>query len=690
MEKLKGRASNRMDALFRTGYPHPINLFVVLMLTLLPLMAPFAGEEGAPARSWFNYGLSGLLSLIYLVIWSQLRVFQPERSPGFFRTYLAVQTVLVSAIYALDGGWTRFLFVVVAVQAVYISPVRRWAPYLGTLAALWLTLYLVISPGGSGASMVATIGMYFLYLVFAAMITFTTVQQERQNDVAQALLESVDARHHTLRAYDLTVESRSETEERERLARTIHATLIGHLSALIASLDRLLEGSVPVDRDQTRAARLKAKDVLAAVRKAVRTLRPGEDAALNDDDDEAAFGTSPQPDVSLRWTDPIRVYHVWNIGVIVLTTGVIIASALVGGAPRWMTLAALGLMLLGAYWGASASLHPWSRTLFLLVQAGLILTLVALSEEPLTNHLFLIIAAQVVFMVPTEMAWLIGAVTFPTLLSGAALWLTGLFQTQPFYLLALTASFGVTNFFGAVMAFMTRRHVEARERALIYAQQLAEVNRMLEGRLAEVRAMAIARERVRMAREIHDGLGHHLTIVILDLQQAEELVDEDPGKAKERVASARRIMEAALEASREMVEALERFDRPLPVAVQELIRAWQQGNQPRVVLELSGDFTALSTATRITIYRALQESLTNIQKHARASLVLVALRQMPDRVILTVSNDDAGGSAAPPALRGGFGLIGLHERAEALQGEFRAERRARGGYRVELILPLGP
>lgn len=683
-----------MDALFRTGYPHPINLFAALMLLLLPLLSPYA-EGRMPG---FRHGLAGMIALFYLIGWSRTRVFRPDRAPRVLWLYLLGQTALASAIYALDGGLTRFLFVLVIVQGVYITPARRWAWFVSIVAVLWLTLYLVISPD-PGAGMVATIGMYLAYMLFAAFVTFAAVQQEKQNRVAQQLLDGVDRRHHTLRAYELRISHRTESEERDRLAQTICATLLTRLTALTAELDALLGAERQLKRATARAVRLQAKDLMAEVRQVVRTLRPGEGGDFDDDTpDDALPHLAPPPsptsaagesELAVRWTDPIRVYHVWNIVVIVVTTGVMLASLLLSGSGRWVYVAAGGLSLLGAYGLTALSRQPWNRTLALVFQAGLVVWLVVSSREPLVNHLFLIIAAQMVFMVPAVNRWLAASVVFPTLLSGAAMWLSGGFSGRPGLLLTLVAAFAVTNFFGGVMAFMTRRQVEDRKRAVLYAEQLAEVNRLLEARLGELRRMAIARERVRMAREIHDGLGHNLTIIIMELQYTEQLAEEDPAGATEHIGRARETIETAMATAREMVESLERFERPLMDAIRDLVRDWQKGNQADVTLRMQGEFDGLSTAARITIYRTVQESLTNIQKHARANRVWVDLDQLSDRVTLTVTNNDRGTPRRAQAASGGFGLMGLKERAEALQGEVTAGAIPPGGFQVKLVLPLG-
>lgn len=693
MEAIQNRATRRLDAVFRTGYPHAINIFAALMLAFLPPLSILSGESAAGRPAW-ALGLAAGLSLTYLLAWSRVRPNDPRWARGIYHElYLLGQTMIVAAVYALDGGLTRFLFVVIAVQAVYLIPVRRWAPFVGTVAVLWLTLYLAITPPGeSGASMVAMIGMYLLYLIFAALVTFTTLQQERQGRLAQKLLEGVDQRHQALKAYDLTVEQRTESEERERLAQTIHGRLVRRLSEVRGQLVSLLDGALPLTRKTARAVRLDAKAVLGEVREAVRRLRPGEDGSeLIEEDEPGHFDAPPEPDFALKVTDPVNVYHVWNLGVIIVTAGVMIASKLVGEPERWLNVLPLVLALLAAY-GITAIVRAAYalRAFFVVVQAGLIFALVWHTREPLMNHLFLVISAQMVFLVPPVRAkGVVAAVAFPTILTGAALWLpSGEFLGHAFPF-SLTAAFGVTYFFAAVMAHMTRRQLEARKRAILYAQQLNEVNRLLEARLQEARQVAIARERVRMAREIHDGMGHHLTTVIVELQYAEALAEEEPTPALDHIRSALAIVGAAMKASQEMVQTLERFDRPLPEALYDLVTGWMKATGTPVFLRIDGDGATLSTAARMTLFRAVQESLTNIQKHARATRVEISLTQLTDRVSLKVINDDQGGGSGMEAIRSGFGLLGLRERAEALMGEFTAEPRPEGGFQVSLVLPIG-
>lgn len=692
MEVWQTRANIVLDKLFRTGYPHLINLFTALMLLALPVLSVLTGETLAQGVG--RWSVLAAVTGVYLLLWARMPVWALERRAIWLWLYLLVQTGLVVTIYSLEGGLTRLLFALVAVQAIYLSPVRRWAPFIfGSLAALWLTLFLVISPTTTGANLVAQIGMYFCYFVFAVVVSYTVAQQERQAGRAAALRDEVDRRHRTLRELDLTMAAHSGEEERERLAKTIHADLVQRLTEVRAGVGAVLgEDGASLGAAQTllttqavRALRLAAKGALAAVRDAVRTLRPSaDDEPL--EDEPAPPSPALSPDVAFRVTDPIRLYHIWNLLVVGLTTGVMFAAYFVKGGTLWIWIASIGPVLFGIYFVTAYGGPYWHRTLWLVIQSALIAWLVWLTGDPLFCHLFLIIAAQILFLMPFSPRTLAAGVAFPTILAGGSLGLSR--HMGAVELLSWTGAFGVLYFFSAVMAYMTRRQQEGRSQALHYAAEMAEVNRQLEARLESVRQVAIATERVRMAREIHDGLGHHLTTVIVELQMAEQLAADDSAGAREHLQIAAEVVDHALQAAHQMVEELERFERPLAVAVRELLALWQRQNPAQVVVQLNGSLYGLTTATRMTLYRALQESLTNIQKHADAKRVEIHLLRFADRVLLRVVNDDqrAGRKLGEG---GGFGLVGLRERAEALHGSFKADAMQTGGFAVEMVLPVG-
>ena len=233
-------------------------------------------------------------------------------------------------------------------------------------------------------------------------------------------------------------------------------------------------------------------------------------------------------------------------------------------------------------------------------------------------------------------------------------------------------------------------------RALSEAREAeAEIKRLyaqLQSYSQQAEELAVMEERQRMAREMHDTVGHRLTVAAVQLEVAEKLMDQDPARAKEVVGVVREQVTTALEELRSTVAALRspvEASLPLTTSLQRLTRAFQEATGVEVMLTLPDDLlTDLSPAYRKAFYRAAQEALTNVQKHANASHVWVRLQQSGDTLTLTVEDDGVGVDAAALETATGFGLQGLQERAQALGGDFRLEPRAPRGARVVFIAPL--
>ena len=222
----------------------------------------------------------------------------------------------------------------------------------------------------------------------------------------------------------------------------------------------------------------------------------------------------------------------------------------------------------------------------------------------------------------------------------------------------------------------------------------AEIKRLYEQLQAfsqQAEEMAVMEERQRMAREMHDTVGHRLTVAAVQLEAAEKLIERDPERAKAVVGVVREQVTAALQELRETVAALRSpVEESLPLAssLQRLTRAFQQATGIQVSLALPQALPAdLPPAYRKTFYRATQEALTNVHKHAGASHVWVRLQYAEGGLTLTVEDDGAGVNADALEAASGFGLQGLQERARALGGDFRLEPRAPRGARVVFTAP---
>ncbi len=218
----------------------------------------------------------------------------------------------------------------------------------------------------------------------------------------------------------------------------------------------------------------------------------------------------------------------------------------------------------------------------------------------------------------------------------------------------------------------------SRERAEQLTHELEVANAELRSAAEQTAALAAATERNRIARDIHDGLGHYLTVVAVQLQAARALLPAQPERAADVVATAEQAARHALDDVRRSVGALrEPTERPpLPVALEGLVR--ESGLVAS--LDCVGEARRLGEAAEQALFRVVQEGLTNVRKHAGAARATVVLDyRAPTAVAVEVADDGSGGIASPG---GGFGLAGLRERLAAVGGSLSAGRAPAGGFRL--------
>jgi signal transduction histidine kinase len=235
----------------------------------------------------------------------------------------------------------------------------------------------------------------------------------------------------------------------------------------------------------------------------------------------------------------------------------------------------------------------------------------------------------------------------------------------------------------ATIAEAVRRKEEAQD----LLAKLRSAHAELEDYAGRVRELSISEERARMAREIHDSIGHHLTVVNLQLQNAERFRDTKPENAWTEVEDARKAILEALAEVRRSVRALGPPDLEKGSsagAIRALVRTFE-GTDIRTSFELAGEEREVSGEAGLVLYRAAQEGLTNAAKHSDARHVALTLSFTEGNVGLVVADDGAG--AAEEAKNRGFGLASLRRRVEALGGAFSAGNRPGGGFALEVKLP---
>jgi signal transduction histidine kinase len=277
--------------------------------------------------------------------------------------------------------------------------------------------------------------------------------------------------------------------------------------------------------------------------------------------------------------------------------------------------------------------------------------------------------------------------------------------------LALTAATGAT--LSAAVAEAPGRETSATSGAIIvvvltvgiwglgaYAQTRRRYVRELQERAAaterereQLGRIAVHEERASIARELHDIVAHSVSVMLVGVRGARDVLRSAPESAEETLARVERSGEQSLSELRRILALLREPEqtaesRPQPslTELDELVASYRAAGLP-VRLELIGEAVRLPSGVELSVYRIVQEALTNTLKHSDATNVTVTLAFRDARLELEVVDD--GGPASPGATTAGQGLIGMRERVALLGGELKTGPRKGGGFRVAAQLPLG-
>jgi signal transduction histidine kinase len=203
----------------------------------------------------------------------------------------------------------------------------------------------------------------------------------------------------------------------------------------------------------------------------------------------------------------------------------------------------------------------------------------------------------------------------------------------------------------------------------------------------------VTEERLRIARDLHDSVGHHLALINVQAGVAGHVLTGEPTPVRETLEQIRQSSRSALDELRDAVGLLRRPGDPVaPVepavglgGLDDLLATFERAGLS-ITCHRESDGRQLPPATDVVAYRVVQESLTNARKHAGPVGVRLTLRRRGPALTVVVEND---GPAVPPT-DGGHGLTGMRERVVALGGDFTAGPRPLGGFRVSCRLPAEP
>jgi signal transduction histidine kinase len=216
---------------------------------------------------------------------------------------------------------------------------------------------------------------------------------------------------------------------------------------------------------------------------------------------------------------------------------------------------------------------------------------------------------------------------------------------------------------------------------------------LLERERDQLARIAAHEERASIARELHDIVAHSVSVMLVGVRGARDVLRSDPGvadatlgkveaTAEESLAELRRIL-ALL---REPANGAESRPQPSLAQLDQLVADYRDAGLP-VSLERIGTQLPLPSGFELSVYRIVQETLTNVLKHAHPTRVVVTLAFRDSRLDLEVIDD--GSPRRQDAVVPGHGLVGMRERVGLLGGELETGRRAGGGFRVAARLPMG-
>jgi signal transduction histidine kinase len=297
---------------------------------------------------------------------------------------------------------------------------------------------------------------------------------------------------------------------------------------------------------------------------------------------------------------------------------------------------------------------------------------------------------------PYGPAWLALIVAFWTAVTGGArraAWATAFAGLAAYYILAALLDRGAPVSAPAIVAHLGWLLVVlvASEVALAARQRRQAAERTQ----AEEARRRAGEERMRIARELHDVLAHNISLINVQAGVALHLMDEQPGQSRTALVAIKQASNDALGELRSVLDVLRQGDEAPPrapasgLAQLDSLVAGAGATGLEVRTRVEGLPRPLPAGTDLAAFRIVQESLTNVTRHAGPASATVLVRYGPDDLTVRVDDDGRGPAAATgPGNGNGNGIRGMRERVAALGGELTTGPRPGGGFRVQARLPI--
>lgn len=231
-------------------------------------------------------------------------------------------------------------------------------------------------------------------------------------------------------------------------------------------------------------------------------------------------------------------------------------------------------------------------------------------------------------------------------------------------------TFNIMLVFILIMAKVILREQQSKQQTEKLLKALKQSNNQLQDYAEQIETLAISQERARLARDIHDTLGHYLTAISIQLEKAHVFFEHKPTESHSSIQQSKILADEALREVRHSVGMLrsnaQRFF--FRQALERMIHRMKSGNM-QTNLEIHGDPNQLSEPLLMSLYRAAQEGLTNIQKHANATEIIVKIVIEPQEIRMLIQDNGRGFAIQQfENQSGNYGLSGLRERLRLVGG----------------------
>jgi signal transduction histidine kinase len=385
-----------------------------------------------------------------------------------------------------------------------------------------------------------------------------------------------------------------------------------------------------------------------------------------------------------------RTIGLHSLGFLVVTLAAYLSAVVTMGymlnrltIPKAIVIVTLAIIYLingiyGYAWIRNAASFKLALVYFGL-QISFATILIFLAQSPAIMIAMLPLASQSVVILPRRMMlgvcvtmWL--ALVVPMLIRGGP----GAAAVLGMFFLA-----GIV--FVVVITQLAVKEQRARAEVERLFAELRDANDKLREYANQIEEIATLTERNRLAREIHDSLGHYLTVVIVQIEAATAVLETDRERSLDGLRKAQALAQKGLAEVRRSISALRSEQTETTSLIDSLKTLFEECQVSGVATEfqLVGTPRRLSPSAELTLYRAAQEGLTNVRKHSRAGAAKITLDYSGDRVSLVVKDEGIGANESEK----GFGLVGLHERVQLLGGEVRIATAPDKGFTLEVGLP---